>query len=80
MEIVPEEDRRTLSRREQTLPVDWDKLPSSAEDSDDSYKNAKFSNELLAARQKGKLQEEIPIKTEPTLRDLTDKVSIDGKV
>ena len=44
--IKPEE-MRNLSRREETNPIGWRRLPKSAEASDDSLALAKFTNPLL---------------------------------
>lgn len=60
--FVTSEDRRHLSRREQTDPYHWDKLSASAVDSDNSLKHSEFQHPLLRAKQKALLQNKIPFK------------------
>ncbi|CDW84922.1 UNKNOWN [Stylonychia lemnae] len=79
-QIIPEKDFRKLSRREQTNQLQWDELGSSAEESDNSYKQAEFNHPLLRAKQRMMNQELVPIKLTRKERKHREMINIDGQM
>jgi len=78
-DLVPEQARRKLSRREQTNRSYWNELGSSAGESDDSIKKANFKHPLFIAKQRVHNQKIIPLKSRMKERAYDEIVNINGR-